>query len=187
MPQHETIINEWPEASREAAMRVVEKYGPPDEATGTRLTWHGNGPWKRTEVFRDPVHHNWPMEHNDMVESFIDYAVPADRCSDLARFDGSVMVERTKGELSARCEAEEANFLALNLAHEIVSGRRTVEEARAEYARNMQQKQTQGMGVYMQRFLFDLPGGKTADPDVATLDAEGNRIRSEEEALIATP
>jgi hypothetical protein len=33
-----------------------------------------------------------------------------------------VIVERTKGELSARCEGEEANFLAINLAHQIVTG-----------------------------------------------------------------
>ena len=41
---------------------------------------------------------------------------------DLARFDGSVIVERTRGEIGARCDKEEMNYLALNLAHDIVTG-----------------------------------------------------------------
>ncbi len=32
----------------------------------------------------------------------------------VAEFDGSVIVERTAGEVSARCHDEQANFLALN-------------------------------------------------------------------------
>src|ERR1700730_5479015 len=47
----------------------------------------------------------------------------------LAVFDGSVLVDRTKGEMSARCEGEAANFLALNLADDIVHGRKDVESA----------------------------------------------------------
>lgn len=179
---HESIIKDWPEKSQEAAQRVVEKYGAPEEACESRLTWYNNGPWKRTEVFRDPIPHNWPMEHHDMVESFLDYRVPPSVCSDLARFDGSVMVERTKGEISARCEAEEANYLAINLAHDIIRGDRSVEDARAEYARNMAQKQKGEMSPYMQRLLFE-KRKDTADPDTATLDADGRRIRSEGEVL----
>jgi hypothetical protein len=50
----------------------------------------------------------------------------------LAVFDGSVLVDRTKGEMSARCEGEAANFLALNLADEIVHGKKDVATARNE-------------------------------------------------------
>ncbi len=38
------------------------------------------------------------------------------------------------GEASARCHDEQANSLALNLMHDIVTGARTVAEARAYYA-----------------------------------------------------
>lgn len=186
MAEYENILKDWPEKSRQACQRVIEKYGAPDEVCNSRMIWHNNGPWKRTEVFRAPIRHNWPMEHDDMVENFLDYRVPPERCSDLARFDGSVMVERTKGEISARCEAEEANFLALNLAHDIITGRRGVMDARAEYARNMASKQTKGLGPYMSGLQFDPADGDTTDPDTATLDAEGNRIREEEEVLQAT-
>jgi hypothetical protein len=39
--------------------------------------------------------------------------VPVDTFNDLAAFDGSVLVDRTKGEISARCEGQEASLLAL--------------------------------------------------------------------------
>lgn len=183
MADHEALIQDWHEKAQRAIETLVERYGPPDEVCATRAIWHHNGPWKRTEVFSQPVPHHWPMEHDDLVESVIDYRVPPERCSDLALFDGSVMVERTKGEISARCEMEEANFLALNLAHDIVTGRRTVQEAREEYAKSMARKQTEGPGPYMTRLLFEPPQGGTGDPDTATLDADGNRIRSEAQVL----
>jgi hypothetical protein len=77
----------------------------------------------------------WPCSwHIDSVESTIDYHVPTQKCSALGEFDGSV-VERTVGEVSARCHDEQANFLALNLMNDIVTGAKTVEDARRYYAK----------------------------------------------------
>jgi hypothetical protein len=50
-------------------------------------------------------------------------ALPPDTASEPAAFDGSVIAERTKGELLARREGEQAHFLALNPAHDLVAGR----------------------------------------------------------------
>lgn len=50
--------------------------------------------------------------------------VPPEKYEEVAGYDGSVIAERTKGELAARCDMEEANHVALNLAHEIVTGER---------------------------------------------------------------
>jgi hypothetical protein len=66
--------------------------------------------------------HNFPAPHTDSVESFIDYRVPVQKFTPLAEFDGSVIAERTAGEVSARCHDEQANFLALNLRDDIVTG-----------------------------------------------------------------
>ncbi len=55
----------------------------------------------------------------------------------MAQYDGSVIVERTKGEISTRCDEEEMNLLAINLANDVVTGKRSVEEARAFYAETM--------------------------------------------------
>jgi hypothetical protein len=49
-------------------------------------------------------------------------------------FEGSVVVQRTSGEVSARCHDAEANSLALNLMHDSVVDGRSVEDARAYYA-----------------------------------------------------
>ena len=78
------------------------------------LIWHNNGPWKRTIAYRTPVQDNFAMPHPDLLEQVINYRVPASRVDDRAQYDGSVIAERTKGEVSARCDKEAGNFLAIN-------------------------------------------------------------------------
>ena len=70
------------------------------------------------------------MPHPDLLEQFIDYQAPPEMYDELAVYDGSVIVERTKGEISARCDKEEMNFLAINLANDVAIGERTPDEAR---------------------------------------------------------
>jgi hypothetical protein len=123
-------IEDWPEESREAARLVIDQYGEPDEAGATHLTWHKPGPWKRIVASKAFHRHDFPAPHTDSVESVIDYRVPPDKATLLAEFDGSVVVGRTAGEVSARCHDEQANFLALNLMHDIVTGAKSVREAR---------------------------------------------------------
>jgi hypothetical protein len=53
---------------------------------------------ERTELFRDGVPHEFPKEHTDYLEQFIDYHVPPEAADELTTYDGSVMIERTKGE-----------------------------------------------------------------------------------------
>ena len=122
----EHIIDSWPEESREAAQLVVDKYGEPTESTPSQLVWRNVGPWKRLVATKEFYEHNFPAPHIDAVESFIDYAVPTEMATPLAKYDGSVVVERTAGEVSARCHDEEANNLALNLMHDIVQGKKSV-------------------------------------------------------------
>jgi hypothetical protein len=175
------IISRWPDASREAAELVLKQYGEPHEVTPTRLQWNRVGPWKRviaTETFFD---HAFPAPHTDSVEGVLDYHVPVDKFTELAAFDGSVVVERTAGEISARCHDEQANFLALNLAHEICTGARSVQSAREHYAKEFLDARRHEPTPYMQELRFS-PGGATADPDVRALtDEELERAISEGE------
>lgn len=166
----ERLVASWPEASRMAAMDMMRKYGPPQEVTASMLMWRNNGPWAWTRVSRETIPHNFPMPHPDLLEQAIAYQVPVDRYDDLARYDGSVMAERTKGELSARCDKEGANFLAINLAHDVATGRRTVEQARSYYAAAMQRFMSSNqMDPYMQRLQFQPPGSNAGDPDRAVM------------------
>lgn len=166
------IIADWPEASREAAQLVIDRYGEPHEATGSQLTWHQVGPWKRMVATREYWEHRFPTPHTDSVESFIDYQVPPEKFTDLARFDGSVIVERTTGEVSARCHDEEANLLALNLMHDIVTGERDVEGARGHYAKEFLDHRRGEPTPYMEELRFQPADGDAADPDSPVLSDE---------------
>jgi hypothetical protein len=162
-------IRNWPEQSREATQLVIDKYGEPHEVTDTLLTWHRVGPWKRIVASKAFYEHAFPAPHQDSIETVIDYRVPPDKFSDLAAFDGSVIVERTAGEVSARCHDEEANSLALNLMHDIVTGAKTVQQARDYYAQEFADYRRKKPTPYMLGLHFTPPGGGTADPDVRVL------------------
>ncbi len=161
----DSILAQWPETPRKVVQKTIDKYGPPNEATQSRLIWFDNGPWKRTIIYRDEVPHNFPKPHTDLLEQFIDYQVPIDKYDDLAAFDGSVVPERTKGEMSARCDMEEMNFLALNLAHDIAVGKRTVDDARQFYAETATAFMMSRPAPYTEGLRFEVPGGGTADTD----------------------
>ena len=179
----EDVIADWPEKTtgqqqrpRETAKKLLDKYGRPDEITPERLVWHDNGPWKRTEVRRDGPKHDFPIPHVDHLAQTIDYQVPLDKYDDLARFDGSTYPDRTKGELTATCHKEEANVLALNLAHDVVTDDRTVDEAREAYAKINAKLMAGGSPDYATAFQFSIPEGDQRDPDVtiATEEAKKN-------------
>ncbi len=152
-------------AAREAAMFMMNKYGAPAEMTASMAMWNKTGPWKRTVISAQAVQHNFPGPHPDVMEQVIDYRVPPAMFSALAMYDGSVIVERTKGEMSARCDKEGANFLALNLAHEIATGKRTAEDARRMYAAQIKAMKAGQPAPYTERLLFQPMMGNTADPD----------------------
>lgn len=116
-------------------------------------------------VYRHEIPHNFPQPHTDVVENFIDYHVPPEKFSELAKFDGSVIVERTAGEVSARCDMEAANFLALNMMHEIVTGKLTVDEARKTYSENTSAYVMNRPAPYAEGLQFELPRGETTDKD----------------------
>jgi hypothetical protein len=155
----------WPPASRELAEQLIAKYGKPHEVTARALAWHGNGPWKRTVLHRDGVKHNFPLPHEDLLEQTIDYRVPSNKLGDLVSYDGSLVFNRTRGELCAYCENEAQNTLMLNLANDIVTGERTMDEALAYHAQVVRGLQTHVPEAYPQQLKFKpQPASQTADP-----------------------
>ncbi len=158
----EQIISGWKSKPQEVARKMIAKYGQPQEATATRLIWHNNGPWKRTELVNEEIPHIFPKPHTDMLYQSINYRVPPDKFDELAAYDGSVIAERTKGEIAARCDMEEANFLALNLANDILTGKKSVAAARKFYAEAMREMKHP---EYKQGFLFQVVRTDQGDPD----------------------
>ena len=167
--QADQIIQDWPETAKMAAEAMIEKYGMPGEATPSLLIWYNNGPWKRTIVYKEEIDHDFPMPHKDVLEQVINYEVPPEKFDELAQYDGSVIVERTKGEISARCDKEGANFLALTLANDIVQGPKSVEEARQAYGENMMQMMQGNPPESVQKLTFNVPEGNVGDSDEAIM------------------
>jgi hypothetical protein len=57
------------------------------------------------------------------------------------------------------------NFLAINLAHDIVTGEKSVDEARQDYAITAMKAMMGGSPDYTEEFQFELPSGDQRDPD----------------------
>lgn len=161
----DSILANWKPQPRDLARALIAEYGAPHEVTQSRMIWYNNGPWKRTELFNAEIPHNFPAPHNDMLEQVIDYRVPPEKVQEVLAYDGSVLIDRTRGEMAARCGSEEMNILALNLAHDVITGQRTAEAARESYAATASQF-AQGAGSpLIEKLQFITAVGPTADPD----------------------
>ncbi len=156
----------WKAKPRELAQTLIKKYGPPNEVTATRVIWHNNGPWKFTELVNEEIPHQFPVPHADMLFQAVNYRIDPSKADEVLSYDGSVILERTKGEIAARCDKEEPNFLAVNLAHEVASGTRSVDDARKFYAQTMMAFMKEGKSSdYLTGFRFEVAKSGTGDPD----------------------
>ena len=95
------------------------------------------------------------------------YKVQEDKMDELGKFDGSVTFDRTQGTMSARCDKEGNNFLALNLANDILTGKKTVDEARKAYGDIIKEKMKGEDPEYMKKLTFATQDN-SADPDKNT-------------------
>jgi hypothetical protein len=150
-----------------AVEEITGKYGKPDGVTANELIWMNKGVWKKICITKMESKHSFPIEHTDMMQTTILYKVPEDKMDELGKFDGSVTFDRTQGTISARCDKEGNNFLALNLADDIITGKKTVEEARMAYGDIVKEKMHGGSPKYMNGLSFLKQAG-AADPDVNT-------------------
>jgi len=148
------IIAGWPERPRLGAKEMMAKYGAPQEVTSERLIWHKAGPFKRITVLNLETPHDFPQPHVDFLEHTIEYYVPQDKVGDLIAFDASSTINRTVGELSARCDLEGHNILTLNLDHDIVTGKKTVEQARQAFGEIVQEDVTGKHPAYVEALQF---------------------------------
>jgi len=154
----------WPEKTRRLAAQLITKYGMPAEATERQISWYGNGPWKKSTLYKEAVAHNFASPHKDVLEQTVSYKVPLDKVAALVQFNGSVVVNRTRGELSSSAESEDLNFLALNVADDVIRGERDVEQARTYYAQIVRAKMIKEPEGYLQSLKFK-PMPSAGDPD----------------------
>lgn len=162
-----SLVGAWPQASQKAAKMMMDKYGAPQEATSSHLMWRNNGPWLWTRIDNYETAHDFPAHHTDVMEQAINYRIKAEKGTELSTYDGSVYLRRTEGIMSARCDMEAANFLALNLANDIVMGKKSVKDARAYYGKAIMTFKTSGkMDPYMTELKFQPSKSMQGDKDM---------------------
>lgn len=155
----------WPKLSMAVASDLITQYGLPKESNDRELIWYDNGPWKRTVLHREEVQHNFPLPHKDVLEQTVNYRVPPDKVADLIKYDGSLVIDRTRGELTAHCDNEQANILTLNIANDIVTDNRNVEQALAYHAQVVRGVQIGENEAYPYKLRFNpRPATATTDP-----------------------
>lgn len=163
-----TDISGWPKASQDAANEMINKYGPPQEWTSSMLIWYNNGPWAKTIVYNKEVPHNFPKPHTDVLQQWVGMAVREEKIDNIFQFDGSIMVDRTAGMVSAKCDKEAANFLALNLANDLANGNMSVINARDYMTKAVQAMDKSGdMDPLMKGLNFK--GESLGDKDKVTI------------------
>jgi len=163
------LVNDYPPRPKVAALQMMGKYGLPQEASTETFVWHNPGEYKRIMVTRKEINHDFPKPHMDYLEHTVSYNVPADKADDLLAYDGSVTINRTAGEMSARCDLEGHNILTLNLANDIVTGKKNVEEARKSFGENVVNDVLGKHPEYVEKLQFEPAGDSAMFPDVPVI------------------
>lgn len=138
-------VSGWPTASRIAAEAMIEKYGAPDSSGAETATWNDKGSWKRTTIHR---------KGTDFLEQTVSYAVPEEKRADLEKMDLMLKVVPADRELSVTSASEEANYLAMNLADEVIREKRTPEDAHEFYMETVKLSRAGKSSPYMQGLMF---------------------------------
>ena len=150
----ETVISQWPVRPQHEARVLIGKYGEPRSFDDGKLVWGLQGPWQQTIVYRTAPRSFLGYHGKDILEQSIAYVVPDGKIPALARFDNRLRFDKANGRLAARSESEGLNYLALNLADEIVAGKRDVDDARGFYRKTVNLAESGKSSGYMERLLF---------------------------------
>jgi len=152
----EAAVRDWPKDLQALASVLIEQYGPPDSADGEALVWHGNGSWRKTVLRREGFTRTFLSGTRDHLEQVIAYHVPEDKLPLLKRFDRRLEANAATRELISRADREAMNFLALNLADDIVKGERGVLEARIFIEKALRLERAGKSSPYLEGFVFAL-------------------------------
>lgn len=166
------LTSGWPESSTIAAREMIQKYGDPHETTSDTLIWRNVAPFRKIIVHRNIYNHQFPLLHQDPLEHVVDYKAPANKVSSIWKYNGSVVLDRTQGQMSAFGESEAMNMLSLNLAHDIMVGKRGVENARITYGKETLNYLNGNKTALTQVLSF---GGQYQTPDPG--ESISNKIR----------
>ena len=156
----ESIIRDWPRHARNTAMFMLEKYGAPSQFDRKTLVWFNNGAWKKSIVFRSAV----AGKGRNLLQQSIGYLVPDDKVVELKSFNPMIDVSQTAGELTFTSDSEAKNRLALNLADEIVTGKRTTADASDFFKKSMRLAASGKSSEYLDGLMFEVDNTRFMTP-----------------------
>ncbi len=169
----EQATADWPAGPKKALKMMTGKYGPPDAVSATCVMWTAQGPFREIILLNQEIQHDFPMPHKDYLEHVIACKVPVEKVGELAKYDGSVIVDRTRGVLSARCDTEAHNILALNLAKQIIDGSIDAKTARMQFGKAVMAEKAGKPPEILIKLQFEPEEpGTTGDLDMALKPAE---------------
>ena len=157
-----STIRTWRNPERATAAAMIEKYGGPPQFDSHALVWFNNGNWKRTIVYRKGVKRSAPDK--EFLQQAIGYIVPNDKIAALKRFDRRLEVSPTAGELIFTSDSEATNLLALNLADEIVAGKKNVAQAREFFAKTTRLAASGKSSSYRESLHFEVDNARYMTP-----------------------
>lgn len=149
----EAVTENWSDYSRLQAARLMEEYGPPDKVGHAELVWNDKGVWKRIRVW-DVTPYYDSNTGSPNLEQTVSYPVLPETRAQLAALGRKVQVSSDGTELSARGTSETANLLSLNLAEEILAGRRSPADAARFYESMINLSISGKSSPYLERLLF---------------------------------
>lgn len=150
MSQAQMQIGLWPNQAKDLAGSLLGEYGAPDETAEDRLSWINAAPWSRIVVYRDP---QGPDQPAHLLQA-VPYRVPLKKWRSLSAFHRGAAYDPVREELVARTDREDTNFLALNLAEEVVRARRTGAEADAFFDKTVALSYSGKGSAYLRKLLF---------------------------------
>lgn len=162
----EEAIKDWPKETQSQARMLIERYGQPATVDAKELVWNDNGPWRKTTLRREGFTQTTMGKDRDHLEQVISYQVPSAKVADIKRFDKRLEVNEAANELISRADTESMNYLALNLADDIVKGQRSVQGARVFYQKVKMLERSGKSSPYLDGFIFtmDKAGTPAAEP-----------------------
>lgn len=123
-----SLIANWPEDSKAVATEMISKYGQPDAMGHGMLAWDNKGQFKRIVV-----HKVAESSHSNVLDETVNYRVASGAPAMLDFSDTCVIADMFRAEMTASGGSEAANIVALNLANDVLQGKKGAKEARDAY------------------------------------------------------
>lgn len=103
--------------------KLLKRYGRPDSATRKTRTWKNILGVSRVTVKDESILHKSPARHHDYVYSTAKIRVTPKVQRRLVNSSGSIIVDRLKGEVTARCHSVTKNAVTLSFVKDLTKDR----------------------------------------------------------------